>query len=267
MSAHEFRKVASQAAPLTERITLHLMGEPLQHPEFDEILKICSELGLSVEITTNGTLLKSKQSILFDESLAKSICQINFSLQSFTSNFAHANPETYLESVIQFVDLFSEKFTDKYINFRLWNLQSNQEQDSVFNQLVLRRLQSHYQTDIGKKNDSRLRKGIRLDGKNKDSRIYLHFDSRFEWPSLKNPTLGSHGTCHALTSQIGILADGTVVPCCLDKEGQAKLGNIFEQDLPQILDSPLAKTMKEGFSKKLLVHNLCQKCTYIERFK
>jgi hypothetical protein len=32
-----------------------------------------------------------------------------------------------------------------------------------------------------------------------------------------------------LSSQIGFLSNGEVVPCCLDKDGILSLGNIFEK--------------------------------------
>ena len=41
----------------TEYLYLHLMGEPLLHPQLEEILAIARQLDFRVCITTNGTLL------------------------------------------------------------------------------------------------------------------------------------------------------------------------------------------------------------------
>jgi radical SAM protein with 4Fe4S-binding SPASM domain len=65
---------------------------------------------------------------------------------------------------------------------------------------------------------------------------------------------------------MGILADGTVVPCCLDKEGVINLGNCGSKRLDHIMRSPRAKAIREGFKNGILVEDLCRKCTYIERF-
>ena len=52
-----FESVIAQAAPLAGRACLHLMGEPLAHPQFAELVDVCAAHGLPVEIATNGTLL------------------------------------------------------------------------------------------------------------------------------------------------------------------------------------------------------------------
>jgi radical SAM protein with 4Fe4S-binding SPASM domain len=99
------------------------------------------------------------------------------------------------------------------------------------------------------------------------NRLYLHFDSKFEWPALNLPQISTTGFCHGLTSHIGIHANGTVVPCCLDKEACIKLGKIPETPLIDILQSDRAKAMKKGFGQKILLESLCQRCDYIKRFQ
>ena len=72
--------------------------------------------------------------------------------------------------------------------------------------------------------------------------------------------------CRALREQIGVLSDGTVVPCCLDHEGDLALGNLFTQDLAEILEGPRAKAMFEGFSRRRPTEALCRRCGYATRF-
>ena len=67
--------------------------------------------------------------------------------------------------------------------------------------------------------------------------------------------------------QIASLADGTVVPCCLDSEGEIALGNLFETDMETILSSPRARAMREGLTAGKMIEPLCQKCTYARRFR
>ena len=38
------------------------------------------------------------------------------------------------------------------------------------------------------------------------------------------------GYCHALKDQLAILVDGTIVPCCLDNNGDINLGNIYKNE-------------------------------------
>jgi radical SAM protein with 4Fe4S-binding SPASM domain len=126
---------------------------------------------------------------------------------------------------------------------------------------MLKRIGERFQVNIDEKVDVRLKKSVHL-----KNRLYLHFDTEFVWPSTDLPVLGSKGTCYGLSSHFGILVDGTVVPCCLDKEGKIPLGNIQKQNIQEILDSPRSLALLEGFRQRKLVENLCQRCQYIERF-
>jgi radical SAM protein with 4Fe4S-binding SPASM domain len=65
-----------------------------------------------------------------------------------------------------------------------------------------------------------------------------------------------------LRNQIGVLVDGTVVPCCLDHNGELSLGNLFELPLDEILASPRARAIFEGFSRHEAVEPLCRRCGY-----
>ena len=65
---------------------------------------------------------------------------------------------------------------------------------------------------------------------------------------------------------MGVLVDGTVVPCCLDNEGTIALGNILETPLQDILDGERARALFEGFSRRRAVEPLCRKCGYARRY-
>jgi radical SAM protein with 4Fe4S-binding SPASM domain len=253
MSVEQFKHVVSQAAPLANEVCLHLMGEPLAHPKFADILTACDEVGVKVQITTNGLLLAKQESLLLSH---KCIRQINFSLQSYKDNFPHKELSGYLTPLMDFTRELHEARPEVYINFRMWNVGTKSDNEEIF-ELVER----YYQTEI--------KRNIQVENiksKRVWNRVYLHFDSRFEWPSLDYPFQGEVGRCHALVSHIGIHADGTVVPCCLDKEAELALGNCYETPLKDILNSSRAVSMKEGFLANKLKEKLCQHCDYIQRF-
>jgi len=52
----------------------------------------------------------------------------------------------------------------------------------------------------------------------------------------------------------------------LDKEGRIPLGKIGEKPLLEILDSPKAREMLEGFLARKLTDPLCRRCQYVTRF-
>jgi MoaA/NifB/PqqE/SkfB family radical SAM enzyme len=256
MGPELFQKAARAVAPLADAVCFHLMGEPLVHPRFAEYAAFCGTLGLPVDITTNGVLLDDAR---MEALLHPAIRQVNFSLQSFGDNFPERDNAGYLEKIFRFSRLALERRPELYINYRLWNEGSAGAPEA--NGRMLESIGKGLGVDINPVWDVRWKKGVPLTG-----RVSLHMDSRFEWPHPHNPVRSERGFCHGLSSHIGILAEGTVVPCCLDKEGVISLGNCGAQPLEDVVDSPRATAIREGFRKGLLVEDLCRKCTFISRF-
>lgn len=255
MSPERFEKVLLEAKPKAEEVCLHLMGEPLAHPNFLEILNLCEKHEVLIQITTNGLLINRYKKELLK---SKSLRQINFSLQSFTDNFPDKPIEPYLSKILDFCLDAKDLYPEMYQNLRLWNLKSADSD----NEKLLRFIEGYLKVEINRSVDVGSIKSKKILG-----RLYLHFDSRFEWPDLSLPNLGTQGRCHGLIGHVGIHTNGVVVPCCLDKEAVIELGNVFDSSLESILESPRAVAMREGFRNGKLTEELCQKCSFIRRFK
>jgi radical SAM protein with 4Fe4S-binding SPASM domain len=254
-----FRRIIEQVSPLTEQVCFHLMGDPLMHSKLEDLVEICEEYGTKIFFVTNGVLLREKHMEIL---LRPVFRQVNFSLHSFHDNFPEKDPTDYLDRIFDYSERALVERPDLYINYRLWNLQDVRGMGTK-NLDILERVQARFSTKVHTESlDVRHRKSRHLRG-----RLYLHFDTEFTWPSLDLPVLGELGRCHGLSTHFGILVDGTVVPCCLDKEGVIELGNIKDRELSEILESPRATEILNGFRKGKLVEALCQKCQYIERFK
>jgi radical SAM protein with 4Fe4S-binding SPASM domain len=238
MSVKEFETVINKIKGHTEYIYLHLLGEPLMHPNLDEILDIAYKNNIKVNITTNGHLLKDKLDVI---NSAKSIRQINISLHSFNN----------LEEVKSLLDVVDNIKIKCYISLRLWNLGVENN-----NNEIVKIISEHYKMEI-----NNIGENIKL----KDN-VYLDFEHEFKWPDINDEIRSECGTCYGLRTHIGILVDGTVVPCCLDTDGIIKLGNIFESDLDAIINSDRSTQMKSSFLNRKLVEPLCQRCCYIDRF-
>lgn len=254
MSVEQFKSVLAQAKTHAQEICLHLMGEPLAHPKITEILKICDEEGVQIQLTTNGLLLKRYQDVLIN---SKCLRQINFSIQSYQDNFPHKDLRQYLIPILGFTLLLHEKKPETYVNLRLWNVDAQE----VDNEEIFQEIEKFYDIQINRTVDVGNIKSKRI-----WNRVYLHFDSRFEWPELSLPYQGEQGRCHGMSNQLGIHANGVVVPCCLDKEAQIDLGNVFEKELSDIINSDRAVAIAEGFKNNKRVEELCKHCTYISRF-
>ncbi|MCR9204585.1 MAG: radical SAM protein [Halobacteriovoraceae bacterium] len=257
LSPTDFRKIIKQSVPLTEDVCLHLMGEPLAHPEIEEILTIAKNEGAQLQITTNGILIKKLTDLILE---GQAVRQINFSLQAFRDNFPDKPLAPYLLPILEFSKRAMLERPDLYINFRLWNF--GVESFSK-NEELISFIEEYLNVSVKRDVDPG---GIKSKKLFKDKRLYFHFDSRFDWPSPDFPPRTEVGTCHGMRNHIGIHADGTVVPCCLDKEAVINLGNCLDEKLETILNSERAVSIKEGFEQNKLVEDLCQKCTFIKRF-
>lgn len=254
MDVFEFETVIKEVAPLTEIVCLHLLGEPLAHPRFSEILDVCERYNTQIDLTTNGILIKRHQERILK---ARCVRQVNFSIQAFKDNFPGRELDPYLLPLFEFAKSAHTLRPELYTNFRLWNQESNDSD----NEDVFLKIESHFDIKINRNIETGAIKSKRI-----WNRLYLHFDSRFEWPSFSLPYQGASGRCHGAVNHIGIHSDGTVVPCCLDKGGAINLGNLKEQSLRDILSRERFVKMRDGFLNGVLTESFCQHCTFIKRF-
>lgn len=261
LSVNNFNKILEEIKPYTDYIYFHLMGEPLLNPNLEKFLEIAYEKGFKVNITTNGTLLKKTREILLK---SKSLRQINISLHSFEANDNNITFNEYFNEITSFVNEANEK-TNIICALRLWNLESYNERvsspENNLNKSIIDILKEafNYKEDLKENLDKNKRVKIRKN-------LYLNGEEKFQWPDINLDIISERGFCHGLRDHIGILVDGTVVPCCLDSEGNIPLGNIYDKTLEEILSSEKAINLYNGFSQRKRIEDLCKKCGYSERF-
>ena len=94
--------------------------------------------------------------------------------------------------------------------------------------------------------------------------LFLEWGDRFTWPDMAAPDCGAGVSCYGLRDHFGILSDGSVVPCCLDSDGVITLGNVFTEELTDILASPRAVAMAQGFRNRTATEELCRRCGYAQ---
>ena len=254
MSAAEFAEVAEKIKGYTDKVYLHVLGEPLCHPELAAILDSCRQSGIKASVTTNGTLLSSRGYTLLER--ADAVHRVSISLHSFEANSGYSRSlSEYVGAAMDFADAAAERGI--YSVFRLWNMDSDAgEGKNEFNSHIIALLRERYHGEWAK----------RYTGYRIARNIFLEFAGLFDWPRDSTAAPVTDGYCHALSSQIAILADGSVVPCCLDCDGDMTLGNIFVSSLADVLSTERAERMKRGFEQRKFTESLCQRCTYARRF-
>lgn len=246
MTEAEYAHVLQQLAGKTQYIYHHLMGEPLIHPLLPRFIQMAHQAGFRPMITTNGTLLDSRADALLDKGLHK----VNISLHSFEGEQPDSH-KRYIDKIAEFAAKANQAGT--IVSLRLWNNGC----DDGRNQTALARLQEKLPGPWAENT-----RGYRIrDG------LFLEWGDRFQWPDQNAPSYGSQIACYGLRDHFGILCDGTVVPCCLDSEGVINLGNVFQEELSEILSSPRAKAIAEGFRCRKATEDLCRHCGYAQRFQ
>ena len=234
ISVEDFNIVLDKLEGYTDYLYFHILGEPLMHPKINELIDIASNR-YKVNITTNGYLL--------DKITSKNIRQVNISLQSYNETY-DKSLDDYLNDIYKFIDNYHE---NTYISLRLWV--KNKYTDIMVNKIL-----EHYK--------------IKLDGDVNNFKIinnvYFSTHKLFVWPSLNNNIYNEVGTCYGLRNQLGILVNGDIVPCCLDGEGIIKLGNIYNDNLNDIINSERYQKILNGFKNNKKCEELCKHCNFID---
>ncbi|WP_309498521.1 SPASM domain-containing protein [Sulfurovum sp.] len=257
MDLEFFESIVIQAKRYTKEIACHVVGDPLTQSNLSAYLDILHTHGLKAMLTTSGYFLKKHS---YDTLFHPCVKQINISLNSFNKNDTSLTFDQYVTPVLSLCKAKLEREEELFINLRVWNLDELMS-ERTFNETLFDKLSSSFDATLNVETIYKERpKSIRL-----ASKVLVHFDNYFEWPSLKNENYGD-GTCQGLQSHVAILANGKVVPCCLDCDGVIELGDLHHQSLDDILTAKRSVNMLEGFKVGKAVEELCQKCSYKERF-
>ncbi len=258
MSLPEIEHIFKSIAEFTDFVYLHVKGEPLMHPKIDKILDLAYFYKLHVNISSNGVLIDTVGAKILGKPALR---QVNFSLHSFNKDLPVFQKLNYFDTLFDFAEKAVNQ-TKTIISFRLWNLEADNSENLL--KTKNREILSHIEKRF---NISQIEeiitpgRGIKI-----QERLFLNFDLLFEWPDLNSNNENSSGFCHALRTHAAILADGTVVPCCLDGEGIIALGNIFSEDFSQIINNKRSLSIYHGFAEHKAVEKLCQKCSFKGKF-
>lgn len=245
-----FEDILIQLKPYTKEIALHLLGDPLVLANLSSYLDIAFRHDFRVMLTTSGFYLaRHSHKTLFHPSIK----QINISLNSYNKNNSAVEFDKYIKDVLLLCEAKLKENNEIFLNLRVWNLDSIQS-ENAFNAMLFEKLSSYFKIEINGSENIRLAK-----------KIILHFDNYFNWPSLSSNHF-SNGRCQGLISHFGILADGRVVPCCLDSGGIIELGTLKNSSLSDILNSERAADIISGFRQNRAYEELCLKCEYKVRF-
>lgn len=232
MSMENFKLILDRINRYTDYLYFHVLGEPLLHPKFNEMVDYASK-EFKINITTNGYLINSIKT--------KNIRQLNISLHDFSPKY-NIELKDYLDNVFNKID----SLPNTYISLRMWV-------NNMYYNSMIEYINKRYNVEI----DSN------IDKYTINKHIFINNFHEFIWPNLDNKYYNKIGTCYGLIDHIGILVDGTIIPCCLDSRGDINLGNIYSDNLIEVLNQKRVLDMINGFKKNNKVEELCKHCNFI----
>lgn len=268
---------------LAEKITFHVMGEPLLHPNFFDILDHAGKIGLRVGLTTNGSLLTDR---MISRLMERDLHQIDISLQTPDAESFNLTRGTkvdfhkYRESLLELLARSRSKprppiFKIRIMTTRFAGKMRNELgiPDFLGSSEELRRviaewtLAAYGKLNIRGDSDDILQrlKSIEIYKWNVIEICPETFIETYvltDWGNAfgKKIVEADFGYCFGMRDHFGILCSGEVVLCCLDYDGKTGLGNLKDRSLLDILHSHELKRIMRGFRVGRLNHPHCRKC-------
>lgn len=269
---------------LAEKVTFHVMGEPMLHPRFFEILDHAAGLNLKIGLTTNGALLKPET---IERLANRDLYQIDISLQTpdkesfLATRGSRIDFDRYKENLLSLLAACYKRPSPPIFKIRVMTTRfakSMRKKLGIPNFLgssdALRRMVLDWTTLIyerlGLDGTPRQRasslKKIRIYGWNVIEiipKIFIETYVLTDWGNAfsRDEVIEAHyGYCFGMRDHFAILYSGDLVLCCIDFDGKTSLGNIQDTPLVEILRSRDLAGIMEGFRRGKLVHPHCRKC-------
>lgn len=285
-----------KAMDIAEKITFHVMGEPMLHPQIFQIIAYAKDRGLKVGLTTNGSLFTRANR---ERLLALDIDQINISLQtpdeeSFSQRRADVlTAEEYFQNILSFISLLIQNKSDTTIKIHLLNLKSRgllvtpmdrgelmKHTPDLHNALA--QWTREIYSLVGARDhprEERVLERIKKASLNKWNvleiypHIFLETYILDNWGNVlvqKPIKRARFGYCPAIADHFSILWNGDLALCCRDFDGHTIVGNLWQQELHDILNSSELISIISKFQRFQVIHPYCQKClggtSYLQLF-
>ncbi len=283
-----------------EPIQLHVMGEPLLHPQIFDIIAYVHKKNLQVRLFSNGALLdKKRRDRIYEKGIEELVIGIHTFAPQLYRDHRRGKPD-YFEYMKRIHDCVEDKFRlnsamriyIQYLNTKSFNaarLEKNyldtliplvDNEEKAFAVLdewkeVGRKISKKYKLGFLPKDLECLKgryKDYPLDCLKGDhceilpDVIFSFKDiSSFSDYLLRNVRYVERykAECSAYREQMAVLADGTCTPCCVDYDGKIAVGDANLDSLESIWHSEKMKKIRETGAKGLLPMPICRICKSI----
>jgi radical SAM protein with 4Fe4S-binding SPASM domain len=252
-----YHKVITELAPTTWYLILYFQGEPYLHPRFFELVQYASQKNIYTATSTNGHYLTSENA---EKTVRSGLDRLIISIDGVTQ-------ETYesyriggkLDKVIAGTKNIIE--AKKKLKSRTPHV--------IFQFLVVRH-NEHQTTDV-----KRLAAELGVDEVGfKTAQIYdykngnelIPDDDRYSrYKKMDDGTYALKNTfenhCWKLWHSSVITWDGSVVPCCFDKDAWHKMGSLKDHTFTWIWNNPQYREFRKSVVRSRSENEMCRNCT------
>lgn len=232
-----FEKIVSEIGENNPNIPVcyHISGEPLLHPRVVDFIKMTADKKLLPHLVTNATLLTRDMSAKLIEAGLKNIA---FSFEGinktvYESIRVGANYEKVLGNIEAFLELnkINKRVVTELVCVDLPNVPTNEI--TAF----LDKMRGRFDT--------------------------INRSGYFDWlgkVAKAQYEKRSYIGCSVLKSDLNVLCDGRVVPCCMDVDGKMVVGDFKTMAYKEIMCSPERLTLQAKLSSRQLNGLPCENC-------
>ncbi len=228
------------------RISPYLMNEPLMDRNLGKKIRYLAERkrpDTIIKINSNGALLDEEMG---EQPIESGLDRINFSVhgirkETYESQMVGLKLEKVLENIDQFLELKKRKGASKpRVRVTMVRTKAIEEE--------LPEIMAYWKA-----------RGVRVNVRPLENRALKEIAAKDLNPKKWKP----FSFCNRLFEQAYILYNGDVVLCCVDWERTTILGNLWEQSLEEIWNSPQYQEIRRRYLAGELKGLLCQRCLTI----
>ncbi|NOZ46887.1 MAG: radical SAM protein [Chlorobi bacterium] len=251
-----YRSVIENAYINLIYLLLYFQGEPFLHPDFFDLIKIAKKKNIYTATSTNAHFLTKKNSRKIIESgLDRIIISIDGATQaSYEKYRIGGNLEKVLEGTKNLIEIRKEMKAKKpYVIFQIIVFRSNENEIEK-----IKNIAKQLGVDSIKIKTAQF---YNLDSTNHlipVNRKFTRYKKQNNSYVVKNKLPNK---CWRSWYSSVITIDGTVVPCCFDKDAKHEFGNIKNKALGAIFRNSESGKFKEAILQNRSKIDICNNCT------
>jgi radical SAM protein with 4Fe4S-binding SPASM domain len=260
---------------------LHVLGEPLLHPNVFNLIEHAGQAGIRPVIFTNGGALTDT---VVADILKSTVAEVVISMQTINQpsyEKLRKTPfewETYMgriQKALAKADASEQngnqctfrvsmgiKKTETARPEELYFLEyESLEQIKASIANIFRRVENAELADVFAQLD---RSGVsQMPNMQLSERLGLSVKPMGNWRRIWRQDAVKRGQCRFVGRELAILSNGAVTHCHLDYDGRTTMGNVTETSLMEIFEQPAVQNDVKGFMMHNIVPEGCRYCRAI----